>query len=241
MGLRDKNIIELDEQEIIGLHVNDSFSNHFLKDSIIRSTLSFLHEAILHAFSNTRTQTLMPIMSILSLLEQLGICYNRVDLETDKTNGIKRCLILFGGYSDDDEILDVLQALRNGLLHNVSLVSKARYPAQSNYIFRYANKGDNVDDVYKNPINNWDGNFSTLSEKGREQYTTLINVEKLKALFKQCIIKVKELNDDNLISIRLEGGKEELFYTYLRSIPRSRAIVSRGKTRKPSIKGNQNT
>ncbi|WP_159284049.1 hypothetical protein, partial [Tenacibaculum maritimum] len=120
-----------------------------------------------------------------------------------------RSLVLFGEYEPDDNILDILPALRNGLLHNVSLVSKSKYPNQSNYIFRYSNEEDNLNDVYQNSSRVWDGNFGTLSSNGREHYTTLINTDKLNDLLNKCLRNAEELNNKSLLKIKLDGGKEE--------------------------------
>ncbi|PPK95440.1 hypothetical protein LY01_01027 [Nonlabens xylanidelens] len=215
-----KHITELSEQEIIELHLDRYSMSYQLIDCQIRSTLSFLYEAIQHTTHNTRTKNLVPIMAILSALDQLGICYNRTDLSTNFTNGIKRCLILLAEKESDDNILKILPALRNGLIHNVSLVSKAKYENQPNFIFRYSNDEDDIDEVYQESSRVWDGNFSTLSNNGREHYTTLINIEKLKELFDNCLIKAVELNRNNLLRIRLNGGMEELFYNYLRTVPK---------------------
>ncbi|CAM1346137.1 hypothetical protein [Tenacibaculum crassostreae] len=220
MHYPEKYIVDLNEKEIIGLHLDSSYSINELKDSYVRCTLSFLLEAIQHCRHNNHTKNLVPIMSSLSMLEQIGICYERTDLNTNFTNGIKRALILFGEYESDDDLLDILPALRNGLLHNVSLVSKAKYPNQSNYIFRYSNENDNLSGVYQNSPRIWDGNFGTLSAKGREHYTTLINTDELNDLLYKCLNNAEELNNKGLLKIKLDGGKEELFYNYLRSKPK---------------------
>jgi hypothetical protein len=220
MHYPEKYIVDLNEKEIISLHLESSYGINELKDSYVRSTLSFLFEAIQHCRHNNHTKNLVPIMSSLSMLEQIGICYERTDLNTNLTNGIKRSLVLFGEYEPDDNILDILPALRNGLLHNVSLVSKSKYPNQSNYIFRYSNEEDNLNDVYQNSSRVWDGNFGTLSSNGREHYTTLINTDKLNDLLYKCLRNAEELNNKSLLKIKLDGGKEELFYNYLRSKPK---------------------
>ncbi|WP_406773291.1 hypothetical protein [Tenacibaculum maritimum] len=217
MHYPEKYIVDLNEQEIISLHLESSYGINELKDIYVRSTLSFLFEAIQHCRHNNHTKDLVPIMSSLSMLEQIGICYERTDLSTNLTNGIKRALILFGEFESDNDILDILPALRNGLLHNVSLVSKAKYPNQSNYIFRYSNEEDNVSGIYKNSLRIWDGNFETLSNNGREHYTTLINTNELNDLLYKCLRNAEELNNKGLLKIRLDGGKEELFYNYLMS------------------------
>src|SRR5690606_31203391 len=139
-----------------------------------------------------------------------GICYNRKDKPEPKfKNGIKRCLIYFGEINEDDDIINTLYALRNGLLHNVSLTSIDKHK-DNHYIFRYS---DEIDSVYKKAELKWDGSYESL-DGNREKYTTQINVEKFNDLVYSCIKKADELNQNSLLELRLDGGIKQLFFDY---------------------------
>lgn len=221
----DKYITDLNDQEIISIHLETISHYTVLKSMDVRSTLSFLFESVQHCRNFTRTKNLVPIMSTLSIFEQLGNCYNVDNTNLVFDNGIKRCLVLFGEKDPADDIIKILPALRNGLIHDVSFVSvsHSKYKKQKNYIFRYSGPEDKLEELYRKAPRNWDGKFSTLTKHERHNFTTLINVEKLNDLLFVCLKNAEEFNKKGLLQIKLEEGKEELFYKYLMSQPRPRA------------------
>ena len=212
--LSDKHIDELTIEEMAFVHLSTSYTPITVKDAILRSTLSFINQNIQHSLSFEYSKQLMPYLSLCAILDQLGICYNRKDRPNTKFgNGIKRCLVYFGEIDEDDEIIDTLYALRNGLLHNVSLTSKAKY-GNNHYIFRYS---EDIGNVYQKADTKWDGSYETL-DGSREKYTTLINVVKFKDLVSRCIQKADDLNQNSLLELRLSGGVKQLFFDYIRSV-----------------------
>ncbi|WP_425077906.1 hypothetical protein [Psychroserpens sp. S379A] len=214
--LLEKKIDELTSDEMMFVHLSTSYSPITVKNAILRSNLSFIYQNIQHSLSNEYSKQLIPYISLCAILDQLGTCYNRKDKSEPRfQNGIKRCLYYLGEFSEDDEIIDVIYALRNGLLHNVSLSS---YIVNKNkfYHFRY-NK--DINGIYEPAENAWDGNYETL-DTGRERYTTSINVENFRDMVFGCLSKAQELNQNSQLELRLDDGTRQLFFDYVRSIPK---------------------
>jgi hypothetical protein len=204
---------ELTAQELSFIHLDTSYGTYFLKDCKTRSMLSFLTEGIQMAMVNDRAKNIMPIMSLMSILDQLGICYNNTAKSEPRFgNGIKRALYYFGDINEDDKIIKVLYALRNGLLHNISLVSKNPNDERENYYFRY---NSNIEGVFESAEIAWTGDFSHLD---MDKNVTLISTKNLQGLVNKCLATARQLNIENKLQIRLSGQLRELFYCYLRTI-----------------------
>jgi hypothetical protein len=214
--LWEKNIDELTFEEMAFVHLSTSHSAINVKNNRLRSTLSFIYQNIQHGLTFDYSKQLMPYLSLCAILDQLGICYDRADKPEPKYgNGIKRALVNFGEIEEDDEIINVLYALRNGLLHNVSLTSYDKFKNKY-YTFRY---NAQIENLYQKAEIDWDGNYVTL-DSGREKFTTHINVEKFRDLVFNCIRKADELNQDSKLILKLKGGVRQLFYDYIKSIPK---------------------
>ncbi len=216
--LHNLRIDELNEQQMIFVHIQSTATPIILKNSIARSTLSFICENVNHGLAFDKAKSLMPIISLCSILDQLGICYNRNDLEQPRfQNGIKRCLCYFGEFDEEDPIIDVLYALRNGLAHNVSLTSFDKYKNKY-YHFRYDNQ---IEEIYQPAEIEWDGDYNTL-DNGREKFTTRINIEKFRSLVFNCVYKAEKLNQENKLELRFDGGTKQLFFDYIRTISKTK-------------------
>lgn len=214
--LRDKKIDELSVEEMAFIHLSTSYSPISIKNAVLRSTLSFIYQNIQHSLSFEYSKQLMPYLSLCAILDQLGICYNRKDKPEPKfENGIKRCLVYFGEIDEDDEIINTIYALRNGLLHNISLTSIDKFK-DNHYIFRYNKE---IENVYQKAEEKWDGNYETL-DGNRDKYTTHINVEKFRDLVYNCIQKADDLNQNSQLELRLTDGVRQLFFDYIRSLPK---------------------
>lgn len=214
--ISDKKIDELSVEEMIFVHLNTSYSPIIVKNALLRSTLSFVYQNIQHSLANEYSKHLMPYISLCSILDQLGTCYNRIDKEQPRFgNGVKRCLYFFGEFDENDDIIRILYSLRNGLLHNVSLSSYDKFNNKY-YHFRY-NK--DIEGIYKNPELEWDGSYETL-DGNREKYTTSINVEKFRDMVFECIQKAADLNQNSKLELRLFDGARQLFFDYVRSTSR---------------------
>lgn len=212
--LQDKNIDELSFEEMAFIHLSTSYSPIRVKNGILRSTLSFIYQNIQQSLSFEYSKQLMPYLSMCAILDQLGICYNRKDRDEPRfENGIKRCLFYFGEVDEDDELINTLYALRNGLIHNVSLTSIDKHK-NNHYIFRYNKE---IENVYQKSEEKWDGNYETL-DGSRDKYTTHINVEKFRDLVYKCIQKADDLNQNSLLELRLSGGVKQLYFDYIRGL-----------------------
>jgi hypothetical protein len=210
--LKDKNIDELTIEEMAFIHLSKSYSPISVKNAQLRSTLSFIYQNIQHSLSFEYSKQLMPYLSLCAILDQLGICYDRKDkTEPRYDNGIKRCLVNFGGLDENDDMISILYALRNGLLHNLSLTSNDKFK-NKHYLFGYSSE---IENVYKKSEKIWDGNYDTL-DGNREKYTTQINVEKFRDLVYQCVQNANDLNQQSLLKLRLTGGVKQLFIDYIR-------------------------
>lgn len=212
--LLKKRIDELTFEEMAFVHLSTNNSPIFVKDYQLRSTLSFIYQNICHALVNEASKQLMPYLSLCAVLDQLGICYDRKDkIKPRYSNGIKRALVNFSELDEDDKLIDVLYALRNGLLHNLSLTSFDKYKNKF-YKFRYNSE---IEDIYQDAEIEWNGNYVTL-DTDPEKYTTHINVEKLQALVFGSIDKANDLNQNSLLELRLEGGLRQLYFDYVRAV-----------------------
>jgi hypothetical protein len=208
--LRNKYADELTLQELIFVHLYQYTGGIEIKDRVLRSTLSFIMENINHGFSFERAKILMPLLSCLSVLDQLGICYERTDMQVSRfDNGIKRALYYFGEFEEDDPIINTLYALRNGLLHNVSLVSIGK---NNHFHFRYDSQ---INGIYQPAQIKWDGKFDTLDGTNGE-YTTSISPDKIKELVQTCINYAFKLNMESKLKLRLKQGIKELYFSYIR-------------------------
>lgn len=214
--IADKNIDELSIEEMIFVHLSTRNTPISVKNAHLRSTLSFMNENITIGLSLQYSKQLMPYLSMCAILDQLGICYNRKDKgEPRFGNGIKRCLYYFGDLAENDELINILYALRNGLLHNISLTS-FDLPKNKYYIFQF---DDTIPNTYQKSTLEWDGDYGKLDSQP-EKYTTFINRNKFKELVQGCIRKADELNQNSLLELRLTGGKKQLFYDYIRHVGR---------------------
>lgn len=202
---------DLNMEEMIFTHLN--LSEVYIKDRVLISTLTVVWNNINSAMHNDHTKALMPILSMLAILDQLGTCYNRKDMLEPRfqRNGIKRCLYYFGEFDEDDKIHNTLFSLRNGLLHNVSLTSYDRHN-DSHYYFAY---DKSIENVYEDAQSDWDGNYDNLDGNGTK-FITKISVENLKDLVYTCIKKASDLNNLSKLTLRLQGGIKQLYFDYMR-------------------------
>jgi len=212
--LREKEVQELTLEEMIFIHLADSDSPIIVKDLYLKSTLSFLKRNIQHSLNNDHGKDIIPYIGLCTILDQLGTCYNIKNAQEPRfnSNGIKRCLVYFGEFNENDKLIDVLFALRNGLLHKASLTSHDQYKNKY-YHFRWDN---DITEIFKEAEKEWNGNYDLLDQPG-EQYLTLINVDLLKKLVYRCMDKAAKLNQNSLIELRLAGGKRQLYYDYIRT------------------------
>lgn len=212
MNLHDKEISELTVQEFAFIHLDTGITPIYTKEAGLRSTLSFINQNIHQGLTLENSKQLMPYLSLFAVLDQLGICYERIDQPQPRySNGIKRALVYFGELEETNELIDVLYALRNGLLHNVSLTS---YDRKKHYRFKYDYQ---IPTIFQHAEKQWNGDYVLLDEDP-QKYSTSINVNKFRDLVVGCIDKAAELNQSSLLRLRLAGGVRQLYYDYIRSV-----------------------
>lgn len=214
--LVNKSIDELTFNEMAYVHLSDSTSSFVLKDHLVRSTLSFAVQNVKKALKHEFSKQLMPYITLCSILDQLGICYNRNDKPQPRfSNGLKRALVQFGEISGDDELINVIYSLRNGLLHNISLTSfdlkKGKF-----YKFRY---NSSIESIYKKSDEEWNGSYETL-DSNPNKFLTHINIDLFSELVFACLDKATTLNETNNLELRLEGGLRQLFFDYILTVKR---------------------
>lgn len=147
---------------------------------------------------------------------QLGSCYKRNDISAypdTNASGIKKSLYYFCGFGANCNDTKALFALRNSLLHDASLISKAKHANQPNYIFRYNQKQS---EYIKHAPVTWDGDFESLDHSSM---TTFVNTEKVIDLAESTIDTVLKLLTNGNIEVILPDKEIELFYRYLFHCP----------------------
>ncbi|SFI85861.1 hypothetical protein [Myroides guanonis] len=215
---KNKYINQLTIREMSFIHLDHHNIPHIVKDHLLRSTLSFTSQNIRHALNNDYSKQLIPLIGLFTILEQLGKCYDRMDISNIRfQNNIKRALVNFGGIDQNDELIDVLYALRNSLLHSASLISHGENSANKDkhYRFRYSSE---IQHIIQESKVKWNGCYEEL-DGNTEKYTTLINVDLLVKFVFSCIEKASALNQENLLRLRLEGGVRQLYFDYIKSNP----------------------
>ncbi len=212
--LLEKYTHELNLNELAFIHLSDSNSFFTLKENHVRSTLSFAIQNVRQALNLEYSKQLMPYVTLCAILDQIGICYDRNDKPLPKSSiGLKRALIQFGEIHEDDDLINIIYALRNGLLHNVSLTSFDK-KNKKYYKFRY---NSHITSIYKKAEEDWDGSYETL-DTNPEKFTTYINAKLFSDLVFDCVDKANSLNHTNNLALRLKGGLIQLFFDYIISI-----------------------
>lgn len=212
--LFEKHIDELNLNELAFIHLSDSISFFTLKENRVRSTLSYAIQNVRQALNLEYSKQLMPYVTLCAILDQIGICYDRNDkpLPTSEI-GLKRALIQFGELDENDDLINIIYSLRNGLLHNLSLTSFDKKNGNF-YKFRYNSE---ITSIYKRAEENWNGSYETL-DTDPEKFTTHINAKLFSDLVFSCIDKANSLNQTNNLALRLKRGLMQLFFDYILSI-----------------------
>jgi hypothetical protein len=143
----------------------------------------------------------------LSLLDQIGGCFKRVNgpiIQANKS-GIIKALKNFSSLSDDE--IDAIFALRNSFAHDYSLQNIGSRPGLIHH-FLVDNSSSNPAIIL--PRQNWDG----LIANKTSQNTTYINLQALGDLVEGLIMNLNQLVDNSEVEIILAGGKDELIARY---------------------------
>lgn len=202
---RGKQLNELGVEELAYIHLNVLSQKTTLKDFAVSSSLRELEQTLAASFGNIRTKQYVPLMTSFAILDQLGSLYSIVGVNCDFQNGIKKALATLTEIRDRDDI-ESLVTLRNGLLHDGSLVSHNNYR--------------DIDVIYKMVVGSgkvitppkkvWDGVYrDSLTE-----YVTLIDLKELQTVVLKAIKLCADHLENSTLVINCTDEKE-FFYKYL--------------------------
>lgn len=200
-----KKVEELNVAELAYIHLNDTTDSLRLKNYRLTSSLHDLRDTLTASFSNSRTNQYVPLMTSFAMLDQMGALYTPKGKTSKKKNGIKRCLELNTNLSSCD--INSLVSLRNGLLHNGSLLCQAEYAGQTNVIYRLTKQGSQL---ITHPKHQWDGFY----HDDLNDYLSIINLTMLRDL----VFKIHKDNFNLLISGNLNveiSDPKEFYFKYL--------------------------
>ncbi|MGP9672628.1 hypothetical protein ACT3S9_15785 [Pseudoalteromonas sp. AOP31-A2-14] len=202
---RGKQLNELGVEELAYIHLNLLHIRTPLKDFYVSSSLRELEQTLTASFGNKRTKQYVPLMTSFAILDQLGSLYSIADANCNFQNGIKKALATLTHIRDRDDI-ESLVTLRNGLLHDGSLISHNVY-RDIDVIYRMTVGSGKV---ITPPKKVWDGIYrDSLSE-----YVTLIDLKELQAVVLKAIKLCAEHLENSTLIINCTDEKE-FFYKYL--------------------------
>ena len=143
----------------------------------------------------------------LSLLDQIGGCFRKVNGPTIEANksGIIKALKNFSNLTDNE--IDAIYALRNSFAHDYSLQNVGN---RLGLIHHFPVDNSDTKPVIILPQQNWDGLMNTKTP----QNATYINLQALGDFVERLILNLIDLVDKNELEIILQGGKEELIARY---------------------------
>ena len=200
----NKSYSDLSIQELAYIYLNVNWNHTTLKDKRISTSLYDLVENTRASYNNNRTRVYTPLLGSFILLDQLGSIFS--DPSNPSPNGIDIILRLYGY---DEKTIQYLIALRNGLMHDGSLISLARpdRPKQYNTIFR-------LDPSLERTVNfaavDWDGVF----QESLNQYISTINSKKFFDEVLDIISLCKDALLTNSLSLKITD-KNEFFHKFL--------------------------
>jgi hypothetical protein len=202
---RNKNLSELTKEELAYLHLDIHHLRNVVKDFYIGSSLRELTQTLSASFGNVRTKQYVPLMICFAVLDQLGSLYSINSINCNYKNGIKKAFSMFTQVQNRSEIESLL-TLRNGMLHDGSLVSHNKY-TDTGVIYRMVvNSGK----LITPPNKKWDG----LYRDSLTDYITLIDLKELQ----RTVLAAIQVCSDNLKSSNLTitcSSEKEFFFKYL--------------------------
>lgn len=214
-SIRSRNLVDLTKNELAFIHLNASTSGFHIHEGVIKSGLPILIQEINHVKCNIYSKNLVPIISSFAILDQLGYCYKRNDMpeySNSNASGVKKALYYFCGFPDESDDVKALNAFRNGLMHNGSLLSRGRGKNASHYSFVY---DESLTEVIEQAHVVWDGDFSHLK---RPSMLTKVNPIKIIELAQNAVHKAGELLEAGNLEVVIP--EIEMYYTFLNCTPR---------------------
>lgn len=200
----NKNLSELTIRELVYFHLDINSPRNRTKDGFIASSLYDLKESLSASFINRRTCQYVPLMVSFSILDQLGSLYSVQGIECNYENGIKRALHYFSNCGVQE--IKSLVTLRNGLLHDGSLISHNR-DGRTHVFYRMVKESGRL---LTPPKITWDGEY----RDDLTNYITLIDLKELQAVVLKAIGNCLE----HLLQQSLEVKalpEREFFFKYM--------------------------
>lgn len=201
----EKNLDELTVSELAYVHLYTITDSIRLKNCNLSSSLKDLRETLSASFNNNRTNQYVPLMTSFAMLDQMGTLYTPKGKSSNKQNGIKRCLELNTNLQTND--IESLVSLRNGLLHNGSLLCEAQNSKQINVIYRLTKEGNTL---VTHPKTAWDG----IYHDNLNDYLSTVNLVMLRNLVFKVYDDIFSLLINNNLNIEITNPKE-LYFKYL--------------------------
>ncbi|EPL0394243.1 hypothetical protein QCJ66_000903 [Enterobacter ludwigii] len=202
---QNKDIENLNIYELAYVHLSTITSKTKLLKCFLSSSLYDLRETLIASFNNTRTNQYVPLMTSFAILDQLGELYTPPGKSSKKQNGIKRCLEMNTSLTKND--IESLVSLRNGLLHNGSLVCEAQNSKQTNVVYRLSKTEPNL---IKHSTIIWNGVY----RDEMKDYISIVNLLKMKEL----VLQIHEDNFNHLINNKLIiniNDPKEFYFRFL--------------------------
>lgn len=198
----NKELNELSIHELVYIYLDCLLGKTRLRDCTVSTCLYDLVENNKASYNNIRTKIYTPLLGSFIILDQLGSIFS--DISNPSRNGINIILNLFGY---DEKTIKYLISLRNGLMHDGSLISMSQYSNQYNTIFRLS---PDLDKTIELSANDWDGVF----QDDLSQYISIINSRR----FFEDVLIIIELSKKELLNQKLSlriSSEIEFFYKFL--------------------------
>lgn len=211
-AIESKRLNEMSALELAFVHINGRKINK-IKDGYLASVIPVVLREIAHSKEYGNSKNFLPVSASFTVLDQLGFCYSRNDMDVckknngnDEVNNIKRALYYFCGIDNNSDDSDALVGLRNSFLHTASCLSKALHNGQSNYCFSIE-RSDGC--LVEHPSDSWDGDF----EKLNEDMVTVVNKEKLFNVVEASIETALNLLYENKLNVLCD--EKEIYFRFL--------------------------
>lgn len=198
----NKNLEELSVYELAYIYLDTFFGKTSVKNVTVSTCLYDLVENTRASYSNVRTRIYTPLLGSFIILDQLGSIF--CDPSNPSTNGINIILKLYGY---DENTIQYLLALRNGLMHDGSLTSLKQNEKQRNTVFRLS---PDLDTTVKLSSVDWDGIY-------HDDLTPYLSKINSKRFFEEVLIII-ELSKKALIeqsfALKITDARE-FYYKFL--------------------------
>jgi hypothetical protein len=207
-----KRFYDLTEQEVVLIHLAGAECS--TSDCRVLSSLARIEIEARHAINYDKSKVFLPLLAAFAILDQVGGCYrdsSKAQVLNEKASGVKKALYYFFGFGDNDDSVKTLYALRNGVLHDASLISHAANGVD-HYWFRFDTEMEEIVKVAPEP---WSGDFKDWSDKN----LSLVNPVALINHISDMLTHLNRLNEAGNLELVLPGGCTELCARFLYTVP----------------------